>query len=97
MVLPHVNCFIKRIKDIIEVNYIYTGKLCIMLDIFFGALFYSTIFGYVVAEFHLSCIMKQTSFHNCIMNKTDIVHALNQYVGKLNIVLKTFKKTTNIG
>jgi hypothetical protein len=25
------------------------------------------------------------------------VHALNQYVGKLNIVLKTFKKTTNIG
>jgi hypothetical protein len=22
MVLPHVNCFIKRINDIIEVNYI---------------------------------------------------------------------------
>jgi hypothetical protein len=31
------------------------------------------------------------------MDKTDIVHALNQYVEKLNIVLKTFKKTTNIG
>ena len=31
-----------------------------------------------------------------IMDKTDIVHALNQYVGKLNIVLKTFKKTENI-
>jgi hypothetical protein len=29
------------------------------------------------------------------MDKTDIVHALNQYVEKLNIVLKTFKKTTN--
>jgi hypothetical protein len=26
-----------------------------------------TIFGYVVVEFHLSCIMKQTSFHNCIL------------------------------
>ena len=31
------------------------------------------------------------------MYKTDIVHALNQYVEKLNIVLKTFKKTKNIG
>jgi hypothetical protein len=31
------------------------------------------------------------------MGKTDIVHALNQYVEKLNIVLKTFKKTKNIG
>jgi hypothetical protein len=30
------------------------------------------------------------------MDKTDIVHALNQYVEKLNIVLKTFKKTTGI-
>jgi hypothetical protein len=30
------------------------------------------------------------------MDKTDIVHALNQYVEKLNIVLKTFKKTKNI-
>jgi hypothetical protein len=29
------------------------------------------------------------------MDKADIVHALNQYVEKLNIVLKTFKKTTN--
>jgi hypothetical protein len=31
------------------------------------------------------------------VNKHIIVHALNQYVGKLNIVLKTFKKTKNIG
>jgi hypothetical protein len=31
------------------------------------------------------------------IDKTDIVYALNQYVGKLNIVLKTFKKTKNIG
>ena len=34
--------------------------------------------------------------HNT-MDKTDIVHALNQYVEKLNAVLKTFKKTKNIG
>ena len=27
------------------------------------------------------------------MDKTDIVHALNLFVEKLNIVLKTFKKT----
>jgi hypothetical protein len=27
------------------------------------------------------------------MDKTNIDYALNQYVGKLNIVLKTFKKT----
>jgi hypothetical protein len=31
------------------------------------------------------------------MDKTDIVHALNQYVGKLNIVLKIFKKTKYLG
>jgi hypothetical protein len=31
------------------------------------------------------------------MDKTDNVHVLNQYVEKLNIVLKPFKKTTNIG
>ena len=37
-----------------------------------------------------------TYLHNT-MDKADIVHALNQYVEKLNIVLKTFKKTTNIG
>jgi hypothetical protein len=30
------------------------------------------------------------------MDKTDIAHALNQYVEKLNIVMKTLKKTTNI-
>jgi hypothetical protein len=40
--------------------------------------------------------MPWTYFHNT-MDKTDIVHALNQYVEKLNIVLKTFKKTKNIG
>jgi hypothetical protein len=27
------------------------------------------------------------------MNKTDIAHASNQYVEKLNIVLKTLRKT----
>jgi hypothetical protein len=26
MVLPHVNCFIKRINDIIEINYIIVEK-----------------------------------------------------------------------
>jgi hypothetical protein len=31
------------------------------------------------------------------MDKTDIVHALNQYVEKLNTALKTFKKKKNIG
>jgi hypothetical protein len=31
------------------------------------------------------------------MDQTDIVHALNQFVEKLNIVLKTYKKTKNIG
>ena len=36
-----------------------------------------------------------TYLHNT-MDKADIVHALNQYVEKLNIVLKTFKKTKNI-
>jgi hypothetical protein len=30
------------------------------------------------------------------MDKTDIVHALHQYVEKVNIVLKIFKKTKNI-
>jgi len=34
--------------------------------------------------------------HNT-MKKTDIVHALSQYVEELNIVLKTFKKTKHIG
>ena len=37
-----------------------------------------------------------TYLHNTI-DKTDIVYTLNHYVGKLNIVLKTFKKTKNIG
>jgi chaperonin cofactor prefoldin len=32
-----------------------------------------------------------TYLHNT-MDKTDIVHALNQYVEKLNIVLKTLRK-----
>jgi hypothetical protein len=31
------------------------------------------------------------------MDKTDFAHASNQYVEKLNIVLKNIKKTTNIG
>ena len=37
-----------------------------------------------------------TYLHNT-MDKTYIVHALNQYVEKLNTVLKTFKKTKDIG
>ena len=41
-------------------------------------------------------VMRRPHLHNT-MDKTDIVHALNQYVEKLNIVLKTFKKTKNIG
>jgi hypothetical protein len=43
----------------------------------------------------LDLVTPGTCPHNA-MDKTDIVHALNQYVGKLNIVLKTFKKTENI-
>jgi hypothetical protein len=44
----------------------------------------------------LELVTPGTCTHNA-MDKTDIVHALNQYVGKLYIVLKTFKKTKNIG
>jgi hypothetical protein len=44
----------------------------------------------------LDLTIQGTYLHNT-MDKTDIAHALNQYVEKLNIVLKTFKKTTNIG
>ena len=44
----------------------------------------------------LDLVTPGTYFCNT-MDKTDIVYALKQYVGKLNIVLKTFKKTKNIG
>jgi len=46
----------------------------------------------------LDLVTPGTYLHNT-MDKTDIVHALFQYmyVEKLNIVLKTFKKTKNIG
>jgi hypothetical protein len=44
----------------------------------------------------LDLVTPGTYLHNT-MYETDIIHALNQYVEKLNIVLKTFKKTTNIG
>jgi hypothetical protein len=44
----------------------------------------------------LDLVTPGTYLHNN-MDKTDIVHALNQYVEKLNIVLKTCKKTKNIG
>ena len=44
----------------------------------------------------LDLVTPGTYLHNT-MDKTDIVHALYQYVEKLNIVLKTFKKTTKIG
>jgi hypothetical protein len=40
----------------------------------------------------LDLVTPGTYLYNTI-DKTDIVYALNQYVGKLNIVLKTFKKT----
>jgi hypothetical protein len=46
--------------------------------------------------FCLDLVTPGTYLYNT-MDKTDIVHALNQYVEKLNIVLKTFKKTKNIG
>jgi hypothetical protein len=39
----------------------------------------------------LDLVTPETYLHNT-MDKTDIVDALNQYVEKLNIVLKTFKK-----
>jgi hypothetical protein len=42
----------------------------------------------------LDLVTPGTYLHNT-MDKTDIVHALNQYVEKLNIVLKTINKTTN--
>jgi len=44
----------------------------------------------------LDLVIPGTYLHNT-MDKTDIVYALNQYVRKLNIVLKTFEKTKNIG
>jgi hypothetical protein len=44
----------------------------------------------------LDLVITETYLCNT-MDKTDIVYALNQYVGKLNIVLKTFKKTKHIG
>jgi hypothetical protein len=44
----------------------------------------------------LDLVTPGTYLHST-MDKTDIVHALNQYVGKLNIVLKACKKTKNIG
>ena len=44
----------------------------------------------------LDLVIPGTYPHNT-MDKTGIVHVLNQYVEKLNIVLKTFKKTKNIG
>jgi ABC-type uncharacterized transport system ATPase subunit len=48
--------------------------------------------------YYLDLVTPGTYLHNTMgMDKTDIVHALNQYVEKLNIVLKTCKKTKNIG
>jgi hypothetical protein len=44
----------------------------------------------------LDLVTPGTYFCN-IIDKTDIVYALNHYVGKLNIVLKTLKKTKHIG
>jgi hypothetical protein len=42
--------------------------------------FFSTIFGYVVVESHLTCIMKQTSFHNCSLFKMSLVLLLSSVV-----------------
>jgi hypothetical protein len=44
----------------------------------------------------LELVTPWTYLHNT-KDKTDIVHVLNQYVEKLNTVLKTFKKTKDIG
>jgi hypothetical protein len=44
----------------------------------------------------LELVIPGTYLHNT-MDQTDIVHALNQFLEKLNIVLKTYKKTKNIG
>jgi hypothetical protein len=49
-----------------------------------------------MGAYRLDLVTPGTYPHNTMV-KTDIVHALNQYVVKLNIVLKTFKKTKNIG
>ena len=49
-----------------------------------------------MGAYRLDLVTPGTYLHNT-MDKTDIVHALHQYVGKLIIVLKTFKKTKNIG
>ena len=43
----------------------------------------------------LELVTTGTYLHNT-MDQTDIVHALNQFLEKLNIVLKTHKKTKNI-
>jgi hypothetical protein len=49
-----------------------------------------------MGAYRLDLVTPGTYLHNTMV-KTDIVQALNQYVEKLNIVLKTFKKTKNIG
>jgi hypothetical protein len=46
---------------------------------------------------YLHNIMDIQMYLHSTKDKTDIVNALIQYAEKLNIVLKTFKKTKNIG
>jgi hypothetical protein len=47
-------------------------------------------------EYCLELVTPGTYLHNT-MDQTDIVHAFNQCVEKLNIVLKTYKKKKIIG
>jgi hypothetical protein len=46
--------------------------------------------------YYLELVTPGTYLHST-MGQTDIVHALNQFLEKLNIVLKPYKKTKNIG
>jgi CRISPR/Cas system CMR-associated protein Cmr1 (group 7 of RAMP superfamily) len=50
----------------------------------------SRLFNKLMGVYCLDLVTPGTYLLNT-MDKTDIVHALNQYVEKLNIVLKTFK------
>jgi hypothetical protein len=49
------------------VKYIIYRKIIHNLGYFLWSSIFFTIFGNVVVEYNLSCIMKQTNFHNCIL------------------------------
>ena len=74
----------------------YAEKLFKHRDLLMISFTYKISFNKLMGVYCLDLVTPGTCLHNA-MDKTDIVHALNQYVGKLNIVLKTFKKTKNIG